>query len=375
MKFKGDEMLKVNLLEFTFRVIPEMVIINYGIIMLSEEKKIQIREYIISSIISSILVDLVRQLPISFGLHIIINIMITISILSIMGLPLIKSIYNAFFMYFIFSSSELINILILDLFNINFYMNDANIVRKLVLGIPSLFITIIFLFIIKFILKKGEVGMSIIENIAFNFGELAQKKLNVDSDEAEIITYGATNLLLTINAILWVLIVGFFTGTLYEALLFSITSSILRKYSGGVHASSPMRCTIIGATISGICGIFVNRIFYKSNIKIVIAFCIFSIITSLIIMKRHAPVDSLAKPIDEDSKIIFKKKSIILVMIITIVIITIFFINMKYCRDIYIKSIESMAIGILWQSFTLTKMGIRLLTKVDLGLKYIMQRR
>lgn len=158
-------------------------------------------------------------------------------------------------------------------------------------------------------------------------------------------------------------------------MLFSITASILRKYSGGVHASSPMRCTIIGAVSSGFFGIFVNRIFYKSNINIVTAFCIFSIITSLIIMKRYAPVDSLEKPIDDDSKIIFKKKSIILIMIITSVIITILFINEKYYRDTYIKSVECIAIGILWQSFTLTKMGISLLTQVDLGIKYITQRR
>lgn len=112
-------------------------------------------------------------------------------------------------------------------------------------------------------------------------------------------------MLQTINSIFWVIIVGFFTGSLYEAFLFSITASILRKYSGGVHASSPMRCTIIGAVSSGFCGIFVNRIFYKSNISIVIAFCIFSMIASLIIMIRNAPVDSLEKPIDEPSKIIF----------------------------------------------------------------------
>ena len=169
--------------------------------------------------------------------------------------------------------------------------------------------------------------MSIIENLSFKFAGLAKKNLNFDSNEAEIIMYGAINLLQTINAILWVIIVGFFTGTLYETFLCSITSSTLRKYSGGVHASSPIRCAIIGATTSGLFGIFVNRIFYKSNINIVIAFCIFSIITSLIIVIRNAPVDCIQKPIDYESKIIFKRKSIILIALITIVIIAIFFIN------------------------------------------------
>ncbi|WP_200848604.1 accessory gene regulator B family protein, partial [Clostridium neonatale] len=78
--------------------------------------------------------------------------------------------------------------------------------------------------------------MSITEKLAFKLGNMVKTNLNTDSDETDIIIYGAINLFQTINSILWVIIVGFFTGALYETLLFSITASILRKYSGGVHA-------------------------------------------------------------------------------------------------------------------------------------------
>lgn len=218
--------------------------------------------------------------------------------------------------------------------------------------------------------------MSITEKLAFKLGNMVKTNLNTDSDETDIIIYGAINLFQTINSILWVIIVGFFTGALYETLLFSITASILRKYSGGVHASSPMRCTIIGAVSSGIFGGFINRFFYKSNINIVIIFSVLLIIISLLIILKKAPVDSIQKPIDDDSmKKSFRKKSILFIFIITFIAINFLLLYIVNRNVIYIKLIECLIIGTFWQSFTLTKMGDLLVTKIDLGLKFLIEGR
>lgn len=147
-------MLQLNFLEFVFRVIPESFMITYGIILLSEEKNMSIWKYFLSGICMSINAFCVRLLPISFGVHIIINIIFTISIMTIAGVALIKSIYNTLLMYFLLSMSEFINILILNNFNINNDLNNP--IKKLLLGAPSLFIMLIFLLIIKFISKKEE---------------------------------------------------------------------------------------------------------------------------------------------------------------------------------------------------------------------------
>ena len=93
-------MLQLKFFELIFRVIPEIFILSYGIITISQEKRIQKKPYVILAIILSILVDLVRKLPISFGLHIVINIILTISVMSILGLPLIKNIYGLFHFFF-----------------------------------------------------------------------------------------------------------------------------------------------------------------------------------------------------------------------------------------------------------------------------------
>ena len=366
-------MLQLNFLEFVFRVIPESFMITYGIILLSEEKNMSIWKYFLSGICMSINAFCVRLLPISFGVHIIINIILDILIITFIRIKLIKAIYSTLTMFLILSLSEFINIYVLGLMNIDFNTESINIFKKLLLGIPSLIIMVVFIFIIKLLLKKN---MSITEKLAFKLGNMVKTNLNTDSDETDIIIYGAINLFQTINSILWVIIVGFFTGALYETLLFSITASILRKYSGGVHASSPMRCTIIGAVSSGIFGGFINRFFYKSNINIVIIFSVLLIIISLLIILKKAPVDSIQKPIDDDSmKKSFRKKSILLIFIITFITISLLLVYIVNRNVIYIKLIECLIIGTFWQSFTLTKMGDLLVTKIDLGLKFLIEGR
>ena len=68
-------MLQLNLWDFLLRTVPEAFIINYGIILLSNE--IGIKKYVISSLILSVSVVFIRMFPISFGVHIIINIIFT----------------------------------------------------------------------------------------------------------------------------------------------------------------------------------------------------------------------------------------------------------------------------------------------------------
>lgn len=216
--------------------------------------------------------------------------------------------------------------------------------------------------------------MSLTEKIAAKIGSNAKLFLNVNKDEEQIIIYGAINLLQIIFSILWVIIAGLFFGVLYEALLFSITNSILRKYSGGVHASSLSRCIIIGTFVAATAGISIDNILYKLNMVTVLIISIAFITFAFIIVVKNAPVDSIKKPIiNIEARKQFKKKSII-VIILFLFIIAILFILSKKDSDLYcIKFIESISLGILWQTITLTKIGISLLNKVDFVLKCVMK--
>ncbi|PRR84313.1 accessory gene regulator ArgB-like protein [Clostridium vincentii] len=216
--------------------------------------------------------------------------------------------------------------------------------------------------------------MSLTEKIAVKIGNNAKLFLNADEDKEQVIVYGAINLIQTIFAVLWVIIASLFFGVLYEALIFSIVVSILRKYSGGVHSSSSSRCIIIGTILAVVAGISIDKLFYKFNMPTVIVSNIAFMAFAFIIVTKNAPVDSIKKPItNREIKKQFKKKSIIVIFIFSLIIVILCAFSKTHSELFYIKVIESISFGILWQSITLTKIGISILNKVDFVLKYIME--
>lgn len=149
------DMLKLTWIEFFLRALPEMFILIWGIHIVSR-KAFDIPKYIISSIVLSILGFFLRWLPIYFGVHMIINIIFIISIMVIIKIPLIKSIYGTLLMFFILSLSEFLNMIILNLLNINISMDSLSPVSKCVWGIPSLIFLSLFIINMNYILKIKE---------------------------------------------------------------------------------------------------------------------------------------------------------------------------------------------------------------------------
>ena len=89
-----------------------------------------------------------------------------------------------------------------------------------------------------------------------DIGELSNKiatKIVVETDGDEerksVIEYGIFAMIQTGIAIICTVIFGLLFNVLVEALIVSFSISILRKCSGGVHATSPTRCTVIGTII------------------------------------------------------------------------------------------------------------------------------
>lgn len=148
-------MLKLTWIEFFFRIMPEIFILILGIHVISR-KSINIPKYIFSSVLLSLASFFVRWLPIYFGVHMIINIILTISIMVVIGIPVIKSIYSTLLIYFLFALGEFLNIIILNLLNINTNIEFLNPLIKCLLGTPSLIILLISIIIFNYLLKMKE---------------------------------------------------------------------------------------------------------------------------------------------------------------------------------------------------------------------------
>jgi accessory gene regulator B len=193
-----------------------------------------------------------------------------------------------------------------------------------------------------------------LESLAVSIGKKSKKALNLDDDKEEIVVYGAILFLNICISVFCVIILGFLFGVLYEALLFALIVSFLRKYSGGVHASSPGRCAILGALFSVGAGIIIDKTLFSINCNLVISISILLLIISFFIVYKNAPVDSLNKRItDIELRKRFRVNSIKIVSVALLVVIALF-ICFLFSSDIfYIRTIECISIAIMFQSLSL----------------------
>jgi accessory gene regulator B len=208
--------------------------------------------------------------------------------------------------------------------------------------------------------------MALTERIANSLGEKARSILNINEDNEKVIVYGAIGLLQVLWSILWTIAISMIFGVVYEALLFSIVVSALKKYSGGAHASSPSRCIFMGVTISIIFGLLIKILLSTQNIIVVSVLAVLCISVAFFIIIKLAPVDSVNKPITNLKMRKRLKRSSEILMFLYIFIMMITLLIFRVSSNLYfLKAFECISLGALWQSITLTKIGIKVLNKVD----------
>lgn len=206
--------------------------------------------------------------------------------------------------------------------------------------------------------------MYLIEKIPTKIGHSIAVNLNLDKNNEEVITYGAIIMFQTLFSISLVLIFGFIFNVFIEALLLSLTGSILRKYSGGVHSASPYRCAVIGAAISVGLSITIVLILKYIPFLIVVLLISIALVYSYFYICKYAPVDSPQKPIKNISKKKrLKKISIILITIMYIIIGILLFMGNK--NIIFLHYGCCIAAGVVWQTFSLTNLGHKVLHYID----------
>lgn len=154
-------MLKLEPIEIILRAIPEGLLYMLGLYIFSNTNIIKAK-YIVSSIIIGLSIYIFRTLPVSYGVHTVLTILLIVFVSSTYNkIEVIFSIKSTIIMFIIQFLSEGINILLLKLipgldldrlFSIAIYKN--------LLGVPSLFISLITLLLLKkyFYKKKDEIN-------------------------------------------------------------------------------------------------------------------------------------------------------------------------------------------------------------------------
>lgn len=203
-----------------------------------------------------------------------------------------------------------------------------------------------------------------IEDICKKISNNIAQELNLDEDKISVINYGIFSFIQIAICIGLVIIFGFIFNVVIEALIISFTISILRKSSGGVHATSPGRCAIIG-TIASV-GLGLISKYINASFSLVIFGGSIAFIWSYYIIYKLAPVDSIAKPIKSIEKRNRLKKSSMMILsaYLIIAVIEIIFFYFTKNSSILVYSL-CIYMGILWQIFSLTKCGHLVIGKLD----------
>ena len=212
------------------------------------------------------------------------------------------------------------------------------------------------------------------EKLTNNIAEKISLELGLDNDHKEVIAYGAFALLDTIFCMALIVIFGLIFGVLLESLIVSFTISILRKYSGGAHASSPGICAGVGTVIAVGLALLIYFISIPLiNFRFIILLALPTFAWSYYIIHKLAPVDSAAKPIKTDRKKERLKRGSILVLCAYMAIVVL---NILMYLLVHEKKLLTFSLciygGTIWQAFTLTKGGHVTIAKVDAFLNHIL---
>ncbi|PRR84312.1 hypothetical protein [Clostridium vincentii] len=153
-------MLKLTWIEFFLRLIPETFILIGGIHIISR-KSFDMPKYIFSSIVMAILSFFIRWLPIYFGVHMMINVILTICAMVIINIGIMRAIYSTLLITFLLALSEFLNMIVLNLLNIN--IESLSPFIKCLFGVPSLIMMSLFIIAINWFLKRKE-GIKYVSN-------------------------------------------------------------------------------------------------------------------------------------------------------------------------------------------------------------------
>lgn len=151
-------MLKLHPIEFFLRTIPEGFLFVFVVYVFSKTA-IDKKKYIISSVLFAIIIFMVRLLPINYGVHTILSLILLLMLTTKYNkIDVMKSISSVLILVLIQFLAEAINILIINLIpNINTDILLEDPVYKTLLGLPSLITIGLIVYLFYVVGKKKEV--------------------------------------------------------------------------------------------------------------------------------------------------------------------------------------------------------------------------
>lgn len=214
-----------------------------------------------------------------------------------------------------------------------------------------------------------------IEALAQKIANKLAIQLDFDDEKKSVIAYGLIGMLQMVTLFILILALGMIFHFAYEAIIIFLSVGIIRKSAGGAHAKTMMSCNImsvitvilLSALSSYIAGVPLNF-----NLDLIFSVIVFAICFTIFYIR--VPVDTPNKPIIKPEKVKRLRKQSLVILLVLTFISMIFMILSKYNLRFYSIGI-SIRLAMLWQFFTLTKIGIYVIDKIDLLIYQVINKR
>ena len=208
--------------------------------------------------------------------------------------------------------------------------------------------------------------MGVIDKISLNLSTRLGDRLNKDEEEKAVLNYGLFMIIHTFIGIIITILVGLITGMIIEISLITITSALFKRYTGGVHASTPEICLIIGIILSLILSMVCRFISINTDINNIALIGIIIIVFSYYMIYYKCPVPSRNKPLNnEKTRNKLKKKAFTLLKIYTILLIILYIIFYILKLSIVKSIIVFFMLGLFLQIVVLTNIGTKFINLLD----------
>ena len=197
-----------------------------------------------------------------------------------------------------------------------------------------------------------------IEKVSLNISNKLGDKLNKNDDEKAVLNYGLFIVIHTSLAILATIFIGILTNMVVEIMVISITAAYMKRYSGGIHSSSPLRCIITGVLFSFILSVICKYVMYNFSNNLITVVLGIGLFLSYYILYKKCPVASKNKPLKKEStRKKLRKKAFKLMTIYLVATLILYILNIT--QGLYWAKIcmISIFLGILLQIFALTEIG------------------
>ena len=206
---------------------------------------------------------------------------------------------------------------------------------------------------------------SLIENISSKIAlNLCQSK-DKSSEEFAVLKYGVFVFVHISIAAIFTIIFGILTKTLFQIVTIFLLGGLMKRYSGGVHCSSPNRCVITGIIISYTFALIGKNI-VNIDLKIGYMLGMVALIHSFIILYKKCPVPSENKPLKkEETRKKLRKNAFLIYSICVILFILNILLNLQSSYITSNSLVLCIILGLYMQTLSLTSIGSKFILFLD----------